>query len=246
MKYTCEKEFTLSYTGLDNNAELNTLYAIELAQNLMTEYFGSFKSDNLRLKKQDNALWVLSKTKLKFFNRASWLDKLYAKGYTVKNTALRTYIESTFHNQENKLVFVALQENAVIDLNTRKLRKIDSVSYPKDMEYEKPEKELSFEKLTGEFSEKDFVYNQKTYYTDIDFSNHTNNAVYIRHILNTFPSKFYSEHQVEDFEIHYLHETKEGDLLSVYRKEITNSVEFLIKSGDNEVVRAKLSFIKTA
>ena len=56
MKYTCEKEITLSYTGLDSNAELNTLYAIELAQNLLTEYFGTFKSDNLRLKKLDNAL----------------------------------------------------------------------------------------------------------------------------------------------------------------------------------------------
>ena len=242
MKYTCEKEFTLSYTGLDNNAELNTLYAIELAQNLMTEYFGTFKSDNLRLKKQDNALWVLSKTKVKFFNKAAWLDKLYAKGYTIKNTALRTYIESVFYNQDNKLVFVALQENAVIDLTTRKARKISSVSYPSDMEYETPVKELTFEKLMTEFSEDDFVYNQRTYYTDIDFSNHTNNAVYIRHILNTFPSKFFSEHSVDEFEIYYLHETMEGDLLSIYKKESENSAEFLIKSGDNEVVRAKLTF----
>ena len=242
MKYTCEKEFTLSYTGLDNKAELNTLYAIELAQNLMTEYFGNFKSDNLRLKKQDNALWVLAKTKVRFFNKASWLDKLYAKGYTIKNTALRTYIESVFYNQDNKLVFVALQENAVIDLATRRARKIDSVSYPKDMEYEKSAKELSFEKLTSEFSENDFVYNQKTYYTDIDFSNHTNNAVYIRHILNTFPSKFYTEHSVDDFEIHYLHETIEDDVLSVYKREEENMAEFLIKCGDNEVVRAKLTF----
>ena len=242
MKYTCEKEFTLSYTGLDNNAELNTLYAIELAQNLMTEYFGTFKSDNLRIKKQNNALWVLSKTKVRFFNKAVWLDKLYAKGYTVKNTALRTYIESVFHNQDKKLVFDALQENAVIDLTTRKARKISSVSYPSDMEYETPAKELTFEKLTGDFSEKDFVYNQKIYYTDIDFSNHTNNAVYIRHILNTFPSEFFREHAVEDFEIHYLHETREGELISVYKKQLDNSVEFLIKSGDNEIVRAKLTF----
>ncbi len=242
MKYTCEKEFSLNYTGLDNNAELNTLYAIELAQNLMTEYFGTFKSDNLRIKKQDNALWVLSKTKVKFFNKAVWLDKLFAKGYTIKNTALRTYIESVFYNQDNRLVFVALQENAVIDLTTRKIRKISSVSYPSDMEYENPAKELIFEKLMTDFSESDFVYNQKTYYTDIDFSNHTNNAVYIRHILNTFPSKFFTEHTVDDFEIHYLHETVEGDLLSVYKKENENSVDFLIKYGDNEVVRAKLTF----
>ena len=242
MKYTNEKEFTLSYTGLDNNAELNTLYAIELAQNLMTEYFGNFKSDNLRLKKQDNALWVLSKTKVKFFNKAAWLDKLFAKGYTIKNTALRTYIESVFYNQDSRLVFVALQENAVIDLATRKARKISTVSYPSDMEYENSVKELTFEKLTTEFSEDDFVYNQKTYYTDIDFSNHTNNAVYIRHILNTFPSKFFAEHTVDDFEIHYLHETVEGDLLSVYKKESENYAEFLIKSGDNEVVRAKLTY----
>ncbi len=242
MKYTCEKEFTLSYTGLDNNAELNTLYAIELAQNLMTEYFGNFKSDNLRLKKQDNALWVLSKTKVRFFNKAVWLDKLFARGYTIKNTALRTYIESVFYNQDNKLIFLALQENAVIDIETRKVRKISSISYPNDMEYEKSVKELTFEKLTDDFSENDFVYNQKIYYTDIDFSNHTNNAVYIRHILNTFPSDFFGKHTVEDFEIHYLHETLEGDLLSVYRKESEGTADFLIKSGDNEVVRAKLTF----
>ncbi len=109
------------------------------------------------------------KTKVRFFNKAAWLDKLFAKGYTIKNTALRTYIESVFFNQDSKLVFVALQENAVIDLTTRRARKIDSVSYPKDMEYEKSAKELSFEKLTAEFSEDDFVYNQKNYYTDIDF-----------------------------------------------------------------------------
>ena len=242
MKYTCEKEITLSYTGLDSNAELNTLYAIELAQNLLTEYFGTFKSDNLRLKKLDNALWVLAKTKVKFFNQAVWLDKLYAKGYTIKNTALRTYIESDFHNQDNKLVFVALQENAVIDLNTRKVRKISSVSYPNDMEYETPEKELHFEKLTTDFSEKDFVYNQKIFYTDIDYSGHTNNVVYIRHLLNTFSSQFFKENKIEEFEIQYYHETKEGDLLSVLKKQIDNYIEFLIKSGENEVVRAKLVF----
>ena len=78
--------------------------------------------------------------------------------------------------------------------------------------------------------------------TDIDFSNHTNNAVYIRHILNTFPSDFFGKHTVEDFEIHYLHETLEGDLLSIYKKQTDNTFEFLIKSGDNEVVRAKLAF----
>ena len=66
-----------------------------------------------------------------------------------------------------------MQENAVIDLNTRRLRKIDSVSYPRDMEYEKPAKDLAFEKLNCEFSENDFFYNQKIYYTDIDFSSHT-------------------------------------------------------------------------
>ena len=50
------------------------------------------------------------------------------------------------------------------------------------------------------------------------------------------------EHIVEDFEIHYLHETVEGDVLSIYKKEIDNVAVFLIKSGDNEVVRAKLTF----
>ena len=243
MIYDYKRDFLISYTGLDSKAEFNLVYAIEFVQNMMTEYFESFKSDNLRIKKTNNAAWVMTKTKLKFSGNAGWLDTIKARGYTTKNTPIRSYTESVFYTQNKKLLFFAKQEYAAIDLTTRRPRKISTIDYPTDMEYEKSINEMPFLRLSYEFNEKDFVYNQKVYYSDIDFSNHTNNVMYVRYLLNTLTSKFFNEHQVDEFEIHYIHESGEGDVLSIYKKETDNNhIEFLIKNNENEVVRASLIY----
>lgn len=243
MKYDYKREFIISYTGLNNKAKFNLVYAIELTQNMMTEYFESFKSDNLRINKLNSAIWVLTKTKLKFFNTAGWLDKLQGIGYTTKNTPIRSYTETIFHNQNNKMVFLAKQEYAIIDLLTRKPRKINTINYPSDMEYGKTYNDMQFVKLNEEFEEKDFVYNQKIYYPDIDFSGHTNNVMYVKFLLNTLSSEFINERKLDEFEIHYIHESVEGDVLSVYKKELENGcIKFLIKNNENEIVRASLTY----
>lgn len=44
--------------------------------------------------------------------------------------------------------------------------------------------EEPYSKLKEEFTEDDFVYEQKIYSSDIDFSRYTNNAVYVKLISN--------------------------------------------------------------
>ena len=44
--------------------------------------------------------------------------------------------------------------------------------------------------------------------------------------------------------IHYINESKEGQVLKVYKKDKNNSMEFLIKNGDDETVRASLNYVK--
>ena len=98
--------------------------------------------------------------------------------------------------------------------------------------------------LKEDFSEKDYIYQQKIFSSDIDYSNHTNNVSYIKFIVNALPCKFFEENQITDFEIHYINESKEGQILKVYKKEKDNWVEFLIKEGDREILRAGLNYIK--
>jgi len=242
MKYEYNKSYDIDYTELDSNAKLSLTSSVSLVQNMVTEYFESFKSDNLRIKLNNNALWVLTKTKLKFNILPTWRDKVFAEAYTTKNSAIRSESEILFSDNKNNLMFVAKQEYCVIDIDTRKIRKISSIDYPKDMEFGEEVYKETFSKIKEEFSDSNYIYKQKVYAPDIDFSHHTNNVIYVRYLLNTLSSEYLKDKEIDVFEIHYISESIEDDDLKIYKKEMENSVEFLIKENDREVVRAILIF----
>lgn len=244
MKYEYKKEYQINYTELDQNLELGVFSAIILQQNMGTEYFETLKSDNIILKNENNAIWVVSKTKVHFNKYPTWRDIVYGRTYTTKLKPIRVEMETTFTNEKGENLFVTKQESCAIDLNTRKIRKIDTVNYPKDMEIEENTLVEPFLKLNESFSENDFVYEQKIFSTDIDFSRHTNNASYVKFILNTLSCQFLDKNKVTDFEIHYINESGEGQKLKIYKKEKDNIIEFLIKEKETnkEIVRAFLKY----
>ena len=56
MKTEYKKEYTVNYTEVDQNLKLGLVDAITFSQNMVTEYFESFKSDNIILKNQNNVV----------------------------------------------------------------------------------------------------------------------------------------------------------------------------------------------
>ena len=153
-------------------------------------------------------------------------------------------MESTFKNNQEEILFVVKQESCAIDLKSRKIRKINTVDYPENMETEGSVLQEPYLILKENFSEKDYIYQQKIFSSDIDYSNHTNNVSYVKYVVNTLPCQFFEENQITDFEIHYINESKEGQILKIYKKEKNNSMEFLIKEKDREIIRASLKYIK--
>ncbi len=244
MKVEYTKNHMVNYTEVNQEGKLDIISSFNLVQNVMTEYFESFKSDNIRLKAKNNAIWVVTKAKMHFYKYPMWREKIFGRGHTTKVKPIRTEMETTFKNDLDELLFSVRQETCVIDLDTRKIRKIETVDYPKDMEEEEALFKDPYQILKDDFSENDFVYSQKVYSSDIDFSRHTNNVSYVKFIINSLPCKFFEDNKVTDVEIHYISETKEGQTLKVYKKEKENSVEFLITEGEREVIRAKINYIK--
>lgn len=239
-----ESKYEISYTEANQNLELSLTRAVEIIQSIMTDYFVSFGSDNETIKKENNALWVLSKTKVHFNKFPRWSEFILGRSYTTKIKPIRVEMETIFRNEQNEFLFGAKQEICAIDIDTRKIRKVDTISYPKDMEIKNAIDENSYTKLNEIFTEEDFVYEQKIYSTDIDYSRHTNNASYIRFMANVLSCDFLDKNQITDFEIHYLNESTEGQTLKIYKKEREQEIEFLIKEKDNnkEIARAVLKY----
>ena len=51
MKYKYGKEIDISYSNLDNSGKLGLANTLDYVQDMTTEYFESFGSDNFTLKK---------------------------------------------------------------------------------------------------------------------------------------------------------------------------------------------------
>ncbi len=242
MKIKCKKEYKMDYSFLDKDLKLKVNECFNLAQNTATEYFEKFNGDNIYVREKDNAVWVVTKSKIHIYKNISWLDILTGESYTSMVKPIRVETETKFTDSNNELVFIASQQSCPLDIDTRKIRKIDTLTFPKDMEIDNSLFKNDYQKLNDIFNKTNFVYEQKVYSQDIDYSNHVNNTVYARYIMNSLSNEFLDRINITDVEIHYIAESKEGQILKIYKKEKENSIEFLIKEREREIIRASISY----
>ena len=244
MENEYKRKFFIGYSNCDRKVNLSVLNSLYLIQDMMTEYFGFLKSDNIILKSENNAIWVLAKTKVHFNKYPKWRDLIEGTVFTTGIKPIRVETEAQFKDKDNNVLFYANQETCVIDLTDRKIRKINTDNYPTGVQIKEGINKEKYLRLNTEFTEADKVYEQKIHSTDIDFSYHTNNVSYVKYILNSLNSDFIDSHKITDFEIHYINESKEGQKLSIYKKIKDNEIEFLIKEENREIARANLKYIK--
>ena len=243
MKYDYKKEFVLHYSEIDSSAKFSLVSCLKYVQNMSTEYFDLMGTDNLTLSTKNNAVWVITKTKVKFIKIPTWKDKIIIRIYSVKVSAIRYNIEVTFEDINGNILIVAKQEYCAMDIESRRARKISTISFPNDLEVEEEKYLDDYRKLRDEFEENEYIYSQKIASQDIDYSKHTNNVVYARFIMNIFSCKYLDKREINDFEIHYLSESREGQELEIYKKDISEKeCEFLIKSEGKEITKAFISF----
>lgn len=241
MENEYKRQFFIGYSDCDRKINLSVLNSLYLIQDMMTEYFGFLKSDNIILKKENNAIWVLTKTKVHFNKYPTWRDVIEGTVFTTGIKPIRLETETQFQDKDKNILFYANQEICVIDLTDRK---INTVNYPTGVQIKEGINKEKYLRLNTEFTEADKVYEQKIHSTDIDFSYHTNNVSYVKYILNSLNSDFIDSHKITDFEVHYINESKEGQKLSIYKKIKDNEIEFLIKEENREIARANLKYIK--
>lgn len=243
MKYEYKKEFNTPYSSVDRSGYLGLVESMNINQDMITEFLGYLKSDNKTLRATDNAAWVYTRTKLHSAKRAFWNTKTCAKSFVSSKSAIKLDIETDLRDDSGDVVFVAKTEMCAIDFSERKLRKIDSLSFPKDLEVQESGIGRAYSKLNCEFTENDFCFETKVFASDTDFTHHTNNAHYTKYLMNTFSSDFYDTKVITDFEIQFSKETVENDIVRIYKKQTAeNEFSFLIKCNEIVIVKALLKY----
>lgn len=158
---------------------------------------------------------------------------------------------------------------AMIDTETRQPVDIFSIHDGLIKEYIETEKPCPIAASSRVKMGKDaeLVRTIHTYYNDVDVNGHINSVKYIEHVLDLFDLDYYKTHFLQRFEIAYVAESHQGDLLNFYLEKVENDgktekdasvnepqkmEEFCIKitkisqnsDMEVEVVRSKVKFIK--
>lgn len=225
----------------DANANVGLTHTLSYLQDNMCEYFKSLGCDGITMIPIAKCFWVMTKTKIKFNSTIKWMDNIELETDLCKETNIRLNILNNILDTDGKILVEGIQEICAIDSETRKVRTVDSTILPKDIDIDDSTiPSLKFvrfdEELGGEYLRKNITIDSR----NIDFFGHTNNVEYARFMLSTFGGEDVKNMSPLEFEIHYIAESKEGENLSIYRKDLDNSYYFEIKNGEKVISKAML------
>ena len=192
--------------------------------------------DDFTLLENDNAMWVVSKTKIKINKLPLWNEEVTVRTWPMGAEGVRC--NRCYQIKKGDEVLInAISEWVIIDATSRTLRKVETTSYPTDVDWiQEKSIEERFRRFKDDFTEEDLIYKRLVRSGDIDVTHHTNNVTYITMLLDTFSVKELEAKQWEDVEVSYLNESFEGEMLSIYRKEKEDGYYFSIKKEDGKVV----------
>ena len=241
-----EQKRPVSSAFIDSSLRMGIAEAVLMIQDNLTECFNRIGCDGIFYREKYNAFWVFTKTKLHFYSRPLWRQTVNAKTFPVNNAGMRTEINTLISDTDGNSLVEANMEACVLDIQTHKPIKLSSLPYPCS---DFPEAVFTgkFERLQTEFDEGCKIYDETIRSQHIDMSHHMNNIEYIKLALNVFTDDFLRTHDVKSLEVHYTGESREGQILSVYKKDEDDedgcrTALIAIKESGRTVFKMKLIF----
>lgn len=239
------KERTVEYTDVDYNANLGIINMFNYAQDNGTVFFKNLGTDNLVMREKFGFAWVVTKTKLINFVTPKWRTDLKCEAYVTEIGKIRMTIENVFRDIEDNICFIVEHEFCLIDINKKTVEKIAAVNFP-EIELRESVGDYKFDRLKDvKISEGEEFVSRKVSLSNIDFSKHTNNASYIAFMVDCFDGEFANKNKIKEIDAQYIKETREKDILKIYRKDIENSTHIIMTNDADEVVfKSKIIYEK--
>ena len=230
-----EQKFHIPYYNTDASWRLKPAAFMDLAQEaagLHAVHLG-FGYDDLI---QTNTAWILSRVHIEFVDMPMWRDHITLTTWHKGANRLFFLRDFIMTDDKGRTRVKATTSWLVLNLDTRRL-----VRDPMLMEegtvclenvIETPADKVQMPKEV----QAELVLEHTVAYSDIDMNGHTNNAMYMQWAMDAVDYATASSKPVKEVTINFNHETKAGDVVSIYRAEVEkgNGIHVFIegKVGD--------------
>ncbi len=234
--YNCHIDASM----VDNHANLRLDGLFNIKQTMITEYLKQFNVDNVMLKQNFNSAWLITKSVININKMPIWGDDIVIKSYVIEKRSAKIILETKAYDKLNNILFYAHDEMCPINLLTRRIIRLDDIKYnPIIIE---SNNELLFELI--ETNDLNISSDILVKYTDIDFTNHTNNVSYIRFIINDLGLDFFEKYNISKINVRYLNESRINDKLTIYKHINDRNIVLLIKNNDTDIFSIKIDYIE--
>ena len=217
-------------------------------QDVVNEHTFSLGVDFDNMTQKSNAFWVILKMKLKIFKYPRWTDKVKVKTYPLPPSLVRCDRESVITDGSGGIVAVSSGEWCILDMDTKRPRKISTCCYPVELVHDMPRVlPERAERLVCDFSESDLCYEKTVRYSDLDLNYHTNNISYTKFALDSFSAEFFRNKVISEYDINFENQSYEGDVIGIYRKETSPGTYMLagiLKADGKRIFTVKMSLIE--
>ncbi|MFA5562298.1 MAG: acyl-ACP thioesterase domain-containing protein, partial [Eubacteriales bacterium] len=203
----------------DASGRMSLLAALYAFQDVATQHSAQMGVDGVTLLRESRAHWVLTRTLVRLFERPALLGEVTVTTWPSQPVGVRCD-RNYLLTRDGRRLLDGRAEWVIMDADTRHVRRLSSTCYPAQMAYrtDKP-CEQPYRRLEDCLTDRDRVDTRTIRSTDIDMVGHTNNVVYARMFLDTFPAAFFEAREIASFEIHFLQESREGEAVGIYRRQ---------------------------
>ena len=133
MIYKVKRKVTGSM--VDTKANLSLLGLCDVIVDTMSEMLGLLKLDGLYALKNYNAMWVISKNKIRIFDEAKWNEKLEVESFISSTTLARITIDTVIKKLDKMVMERTKQLSNEMEKNTGLLNKVIDLERKKKVLY---------------------------------------------------------------------------------------------------------------
>lgn len=167
-----------------------------------------------------NTAWILSRLNIKFLDTPLWRDEITLTTWHKGLNRLFYIRDFVLTDKDGKERVKATTSWLVMNLENRRLvrdpKLVDMDGICTDDAIETPADKVQMPKDV----EAVYVMDHRVSYSDVDTNGHTNNAMYMQWAMDTVEYEIASTRPVKEVTINFNHETKAGDIISLYRSSV--------------------------
>ena len=239
MKNCHTEHFIVDDIMLDFKEQMSFGEIVKLFQCTTFKHSNLLGLDHVSMLEKSNAFWVVSRIKIVIKKQVGLFDKLSATTWTHPIGMVKA-VRDCVIKHKNSIFAKCTSEWCCLDYETRKIRKLNSIHYPKLEMLKLDNLNTQFELFNVEMSDNDYVYTKIVRTSDLDVNMHTNNLKYNQMIYDAFSSEELKSFDVVEYEIQFVNETKLGDDIAIFKRKVGKRYYCLGKLADKIIFKAIL------